>query len=115
MDLLSSFANFFKKPLSNLDELDSQNIWNALIGKDKVGREYLVQSAGTFSITKGNLKYIKHSKGRAFNELTGTELGNNPEDQLYDLSNDPGEKVNIAKQNPKAVEELKQLLEKQLR
>lgn len=115
MDLLSSFANFFKKPLSNQDELDSENIWNAFIGKDKKGREFLVQSAGTFSITKENLKYIKPSKGRPFNELTGTELGNHPEDQLYDLSKDPGEKDNIAKQNPKAVAELKELLEKVLK
>ena len=112
IDLLSSFANFFKKPLANQSELDSENIWNSLTGKDKKGREYLVKSAGSQSITKGNMKYILPNKGPAINKLTNTELGNNPEDQLYNLAQDPGEKNNIAKENPKIVAELKELLER---
>ena len=44
-------------------------------------------------------------------KLTNTELGNNPEDQLYNLASDPSEKTNIAKQNPELVAELKTLLE----
>lgn len=111
MDLLSSFASFFGKPLPAQLELDGENIWPAFIGKDKKGREYLVQSAGTFSITRGNYKYIKPSKGQAMSKLTNTELGNNPEDQLYNLASDPSEKTNIAKQNPELVAELKTLLE----
>ncbi|CPA26953.1 Uncharacterised protein [Mycobacterium tuberculosis] len=56
------------------------------------------------------MKYILPSKGQAVAKLTNIELGNNPEDQLYDLEKDPGEKNNIAKQNPKIVKELKEQL-----
>lgn len=111
MDLLSSFAEFFKAPLANQSNLDSENQWNALTGKDKKGREYLVKSAGTHSITHGSMKYIRPSKKPVKNILTNTELGNNTEEQLYDLSKDPGEQHNIAKQNPKLVKTLKAKLE----
>lgn len=110
IDFLSSFANYFGTHIPQIDELDSENIWESFIGKDKTGREFLVRSAGTNSITKGHMKYILPSKGQAIAKLTNIELGNNPEDQLYDLEKDPGEKNNIAKQNPKIVKELKEQL-----
>jgi arylsulfatase A-like enzyme len=110
IDFLSSFANYFGSRIPQIDELDSENIWESFIGKDKTGREFLVRSAGTNSITKGHMKYILPSKGQAVAKLTNIELGNNPEDQLYDLEKDPGEKNNIAKQNPKIVKELKEQL-----
>lgn len=42
------------------------------------------------------------------------ELGNDPEDQLYDLKTDPFERNNISKLKPKVVEELKNILLKEL-
>ena len=60
------------------------------------------------------MKYIKPSKGRAYNPLTDTELGNSPEEQLYNLKKDWGEQHNIAKENAKKVNELKTLLQKEL-
>ena len=46
--------------------------------------------------------------------LTRIETGNAPTDQLYDLKNDRGEKVNLAEKYPKEVERLKSQL-KQVR
>lgn len=39
------------------------------------------------------------------------ELGNDQQPQLYDLSSDPSEKTNVAKQHPDIVKELAELLE----
>jgi len=110
IDLLSSFSSYFGSPLDNQKKLDSEDTWNSFIGKDKIGREYLVTSAGTSSIIKGKMKYILPSKGAAIAKLTNIELGNDPEDQLYNLLKDPSEKNNIAKENPKLVKELKEQL-----
>jgi hypothetical protein len=43
---------------------------------------------------------------------TNTETGNDPLPQLYNLTSDPGEKNNVAKQNPATVKELTELLQK---
>lgn len=42
---------------------------------------------------------------------TKMELGNDQQPQLYDLSSDPSEKTNVAKQHPDIVKELAELLE----
>ena len=39
------------------------------------------------------------------------ELGNDQQPQLYDLSSDPSEETNVAKQHPDIVKELAELLE----
>ncbi|MGB9605783.1 MAG: arylsulfatase, partial [Bryobacteraceae bacterium] len=52
------------------------------------------------------------SKGPRYNKNTNTELGNDPQPQLYDLAVDPGERNNVAPQYPDKVQELSALLEK---
>ena len=42
---------------------------------------------------------------------TKMELGNDKQPQLYDLSSDPSEKTDVAKQYPDIVKELSALLE----
>ena len=51
--------------------------------------------------------------GSAYNKLTNTELGNDPNDQLYNLKEDIGEKNNVAEQYPDKVKELKAIIEKE--
>ncbi|QCX54296.1 arylsulfatase [Elizabethkingia sp. JS20170427COW] len=114
LDLLSSFAKMLNVTVPAKQAYDSQNLIQTFIGKSNSGREYIVKSSGTFSIIKGKYKYIKPSKGEKMNELTQIELGNSIEDQLYDLSVDPYEINNIAKENPKIVQELKATLEAEL-
>ena len=47
---------------------------------------------------------------REFLRLTDTELGNNPQPQLYDLATDIGERRNVAALYPAQVDQLATLL-----
>lgn len=112
MDLLASFAAYFKQPVPKGEAMDSKNIWPALLGKTKTGRSVLVEQGGTLAVVKDSWKYITPGKGAAYNKLTGIELGNAPKPQLYNLSKDIGEKNNVAEQYPDKIKELSELLEK---
>lgn len=112
VDLLASFASMLDEKLGAKDGPDSFDMWNTLIGKDKSGRDVLVQQGGALSVVKGNFKYIEPHKGLAVLAETEIESGNSPAPQLYDLSKDPGEKNNIAQKNPDKVKELSALLQK---
>ena len=65
----------------------------------------------TLAIVKGQWKYIEPSDAPAIEYWTKMELGNDRHPQLYDLSADPSEKNNVAKQHPEVVRELSELLE----
>ena len=84
---------------------------DVLLGKTEKGREWIVEHNGTWSLIKDNWKYIYPSNGPAYNKYTDTELGNNPEPQLYDLSKDLGERENLATQYPEKVKEMENLLQ----
>lgn len=92
---------------------DSQNQLKALLGADRKGRDYVIESAGSLSVSDGTWKYITPNKGARFETLTQTELGNDSVDQLYHLKNDRGEKVNLAQQHSKKMQELKAVLERE--
>jgi arylsulfatase A len=77
-----------------------------------MGRDHLVEHAGTLSLIKGEWKYIQPSKGAKINRNVNIELGNDPQPQLYNLKNDLGEKHNIATEHPEIVKELSALLKK---
>lgn len=111
VDLVASFARLLDRKLANEDASDSRDMLDVLIGKNKSGREVLVQHGGALSLVKGNWKYIEPSKGPALLALTGIESGNAPEPQLYNLENDPGEKTNLAGEHPERVQELAALLQ----
>jgi len=111
MDLMASFASMLNQKLPDGEARDSKDVWSALTGKSPVGREYLVEHAGTLAILKDNWKYIEPNKGAAYNKLTDTELGNSSVPQLYDLSKDMGERNNLAEKESDKVNKLKMLLE----
>jgi len=94
------------------DAPDSFNVLSALTGKSPVGRDHLVEHAGTLSLIKGHWKYIEPSDGAKIARNVNIELGNDPEPQLYNLKNDLGERHNLAAQHPEIVKELASLLEK---
>ncbi len=112
IDFMSSFAALTGRTLAAEDAPDSNNILPALLGKSKAGRAHLVEQAGTLSLIKGGWKYIEPSKGAKINQNTNTELGNDPNPQLYNLANDLGERHNLADRYPKKVEELAALLKR---
>ena len=113
MDLLASFARLLQVPLNPGDAPDSEDMLQALLGKNAVGRQTLVkQGFQPNVILHGNWKYIEPNKGAEVNALTNIELGNRPFPQLYNLSSDIGERENLAERYPEKVAELAQLLER---
>lgn len=85
---------------------DSRDQSAALLGESESGRDHVIQQAARLSIRMGDWKLIPGGKGAAKSAKTGTELGNAPQDQLYDLAKDPGETRNLAKEHPDKVEAL---------
>ena len=113
IDLYASMAKLVGNELKPGAAPDSKDYLSAFLGEDNKGREYVIEAAGSLSVSDGNWKYIKPSKGAAYAKETNTELGNDKAEQLYNLKEDIGEKNNVAAQNPEVVERLKNILEKE--
>jgi len=112
VDLLASLAALTGRGLGPADAPDSFDVSRALLGKDRVGRDHLVEQAGALSLIEGSWKYIEPSSGPAFERNTAIELGNDPAPQLYDLAADIGETRNLAAERPEIVRALAARLEK---
>jgi arylsulfatase A-like enzyme len=95
IDLFASLAALVGQPLSTGEAPDSVNVLPALLGESKNGRESLVEQASVLSLREGSWKYIEPGKGMKVNVNTNTEMGNDPDGQLYDLNQDPGETKNL--------------------
>lgn len=111
VDFLADFAALLGQSYNKADAMDSENQLNALLGRDPAGRAVIVEHAGTWSLVKKNWKYIEPSKGQSYAKFTNTELGNDPKPQLYNLTDDIGEKKNVADQHPDRVQQMKQELD----
>ncbi len=80
---------------------DSQELSSVILGERATGRAELVEQAawGPWGYRQGDWKYIEAN-------------GQTGEEQLYDLSKDPGERTNVAKDEPGKVAELRAALNK---
>jgi len=109
VDMLATFAEMLKVKLPSGAAPDSENHINTWLNKGGNGREYLVLQNvnNNLSIENGKWKFIAPGNGAAYNPQTNTELGNLEQDQLYDLSKDIGEKVNVAAKNPRIIKKLR--------
>ncbi len=98
------------------ETLDSRNALPTLLGESATAREYVVEhnANNNIALLKGTWKYIPACDFPSFNAQTSTELGNQPYDQLFDLSNDKGEQNNLAEANPEKVAEMKAILAKEV-
>ena len=85
IDLYASMASLMGKPLEEGAGPDSRDHLDAFLGKDLKGRDYVVEVAGSLSVSDGEWKYIAPSNGAAYAKLTNIELGNSKEEQLYNL------------------------------
>lgn len=115
VDLLRSFASYLHVNVPDNEAIDSRNYMDVLLGRSEQGRDLLIKSSSTYSVISGQYKYIKPHKGAKINRLVNIELGNDTEDQLYDLQKDPSEQINIAKENSGLVKKMKGILEKELK
>jgi arylsulfatase A-like enzyme len=111
IDWAASFATLVGQPFGHDDIPDSTNQLAALLGEAKTGRAELVEHAGSLALSDAQWKFIAPSKGAAFNRTTGTELGNLPAPQLYDLTTDPRETKNVAAEHPALVAKFQARLE----
>ncbi|HDT12748.1 MAG TPA: arylsulfatase [Candidatus Aminicenantes bacterium] len=111
VDFLASFAALTGRTLGAGEAPDSFDLSAALLGRDREGRDHLVEQAGTLSLIEGRWKYIAPSAGPATNANVAIELGNSPDPQLYDLETDIGETRNLASERPEIVERLAARLE----
>lgn len=107
-DLFASFAQLLDARIPIGACPDSRNHWDAFIGKDSNGCEYVIEQNlwNGLSIRTLQWKYIEPSNGVAHMKLTDIETGNLPKDQLYDMKQG-GETENIAEEHPDIVEKLK--------
>ena len=104
MDFYASFARLLDIKLAQDEAQDSIDILDALLGSTSTGRDFLVEeSVGTLSLRNGQWKYIAPIPEDA--ELPDwlpnkqIEGGFSRRAQLYDLSTDKGEQIDIAESN----------------
>jgi arylsulfatase A len=112
VDLFATLNALTGQNLQAADAPDSYNLLNALLGKDKKGRAYVIEQSGGLAITKGDWKYIVPNKMSSYNKETNIETGNDSKPQLYNLRNDLGERNNLANKYPAIVKQLASLIEK---
>ncbi|MBV9470870.1 MAG: sulfatase-like hydrolase/transferase, partial [Abitibacteriaceae bacterium] len=110
VDFPATFAAFTGQVFDARTSPDSQNILPALLGKSPKGRTELVEHANGIALREGKWKFMDRHPGPKRNAETGIELGNDPNPQLYDLTNDPGETKNVADAHPAQVQEMRALL-----
>jgi arylsulfatase A-like enzyme len=103
VDLLSSLAALTGQSLPPAAGPDSMDVLPALLGKSEVGRKSLIEHAGVLALIDGDWKLIEGSNRPKMNRETNTELGNDPQPQLYDLARDPSEARNVANDHPDRV------------
>lgn len=111
IDFLATMSEFLNISLTKEQKKDSRQQLAAWCGKDKKGRDYIIEQAGSLAVSDGEWKYISPSSGKPYEKLTNTELGNSPENQLYHLKDDIGEKINLAQKYPEKVSMFRKIIE----
>jgi arylsulfatase A-like enzyme len=110
VDLLASLAAWSGQSLQAGDAPDSVSLMTVFLGASKDGREALVEQGSGLALRMGRWKYIEPSNRAKVNANTNTELGNDTVPQLYDLSADPGERRNLASEQPDRVKAMAERL-----
>lgn len=113
IDLFASMAGLTGEKLGEGVAVDSHNQLPALLGEDKVGRDYVIEVAQSISVSTGEWKYITPCDRTPYYAITRTETGNSKEEQLYNLREDIGEKNNLALKYPEMMERMKDWLEEE--
>lgn len=109
IDWFATLAEIVGSELPDKAAPDSFVETDAWMGKDKKGREFVIEQAAnhTLSVISGPWKYITPNKGpRMITWGPKIETGNLAEPQLYDLRKDKEEQHNLADRYPDKVREL---------
>lgn len=111
IDLFASMASLVKEKVPAGAAGDSEDQLSALLGKDKKGRKYVIESSGLLAVTTGDWKYIMPRQKKAKNTSNNNDkqLG-----QLYHLKNDISEKENVVETYPEKANDLRAIIEKEI-
>ena len=122
IDLAGSLAGHLGVELPEDACLDSLDVMDALLGKPSAkGRPHLIQQdngrGGNYGYRVGNWKLQRHDSMKTnnfqVNKLLGSQRGQKvPRYALFNLSEDPTEKNNLADKRPKVFERMKAELQK---
>lgn len=105
LDLLASLGKIAGCTIP--EGTDSRNYSDVLLGSSMHGRETIVLEAqGRLALRSGKYALIPPYTGSRTN-ITGNELGNLSEWSLFDLSEDRGQTMNIAAEQPQIADSLK--------
>ncbi len=117
VDFLASFASLANVELPENAAPDSLDLMEAMIDPEAQGRHELIAEGMNHAtiLHQGTLAFIPPRNGPAINKNTNIELGNSDKPQLYDLSEDIGQKSNIAAENQETVKKMNARLEELLR
>lgn len=113
MDFMASFAALAGVELPANAGPDSLNYLSGWLGENVPGREELVVEGTTRKtvLRQGDWTMIPPHDGPFIQPNTKVELGNMPEPQLYDLSQDIGQIRNLAGEQPDRVEQMQARLD----
>lgn len=114
VDIIASLAETAGYTLAPSEAIDSKNVFDALVGKNKTGRSEMLEEAFTMAYRKGPWKYIAPTENAHawIMEVKNIEGGISTSPQLYNLENDPAEQVNLITEQAEIAAELKTLLDK---
>lgn len=114
VDLYHSIATLIGYQLDTNEAPDSFDMLNAILGKDNIGREYLLEESFTLSIRSGNYKFISPFKGQLPQWMKNKNI--EPAlynfNQLYNLNNDASEQNNLANESENMCNNLDNLIKK---
>lgn len=116
IDLLASLAALVNEPVPAGAAPDSENNLPVLLGASKKDRRVMLEEAFTLALRKGDWKYIAPQQKSTPDWLRNKDVatGLSPKPQLYNLKNDPQEKVNLAAQFPGVLKDLQRELHRLL-
>lgn len=112
-DLFATIADLLHSPLSTTDKAfmgaDSVSFADALLANDSLPRQApMIHHSvdGMFAIRVGNWKLIEGLGSGGFTPPRRVTSSDGVDYQLYNLQEDPAERHNLAKENPKLVADL---------
>ncbi|EWH09789.1 sulfatase [Catenovulum agarivorans DS-2] len=119
VDIYASLANYLNIPLENQEAIDSQVLTDAWFNAQEPGRDFIIQQSVGLALRMGSWKYItpanenRMKRKAAIKERKNIDIGAKPTAQLYNLTKDPSEQIDLAARMPEKVAELAQLLAKE--
>ncbi len=108
VDLTASFASMLDVQLEENAAPDSLNMIDALLGESFAGRKELLAEGNNKGLVlrSGKWSYIRPSDGVPMLKEKKIELGNSQTPQLFNMSYDIGQRINVAENYPEVVKEL---------